>query len=224
MYVQLVGVSDTPLETSECGEGLETIQKVLSSVIRVPLELQSEIDEHLTNSTSEKEGDKISYAAREVITTVSYLLCQSSATVSGLPLYLHVRSLVSPQFQEKIYVPLPAMTLIKCGKAFSGKLNFIQDVFVMPNCRENLSKTVELCSNLFHCLCASVKSTPPKKKGKPSAPLQRLPNMDLFTTLDKPDQILDLILNTAKEELGLVPGEDIFLGLSCNASCFYVDA
>nr|XP_002121113.1 enolase 4-like [Ciona intestinalis] len=106
-------------------------------------------------------------------------------------------------------MPTPAMVVLSGGKSAPGKLHMLKNVFAIAKpgltISESISNLIKVYQNVGKGLSA-----------KSSSGLLTGASGGYEPSYDKPEQPLDAILEAINTS-GLVPGQDIFLGIECSA-------
>ncbi|NXP15594.1 ENO4 Enolase, partial [Thinocorus orbignyianus] len=165
----------------------------------------------------------------------SLAVAKAGATVSCIPLYLHIALLKHNQdLPKEMALPLPMVTLLNCEKNPPAKLKLVKEVMLIPPVQLSLKQGIERVLDVqkeFMRLLESPGKVQPSpqvadsKKGKtqnagkkaPPRVLKRISHLGcLITGYDSLEQPL-LLTQTACSNLGLELGTDMYLGINCAA-------
>jgi enolase len=154
--------------------------------------------------------NKSSLGANAIL-AVSLAAAKAAAADTGVPLYAHIRSLVSDPAPYSL--PVPMMNIVNGGEHADNNVD-IQEFMVQPTGATSFSEALRYGAEIFHAL-KSVLS----KQGLSTAVGDEggfAPNLPSNAAA------LDAIVQ-AVEMAGLKMGEHIHLALDCAASEFYRD-
>ncbi|NXW46691.1 ENO4 Enolase, partial [Nyctiprogne leucopyga] len=164
----------------------------------------------------------------------SLAIAKAGATISHIPLYLHIALLKHDQDSPKeMTVPLPMVTLLNCEKTSPAKLKLVKEVLLIPpvqlSLKQGIEKILDIQKEMMRLLEPSGKAASPQladsKKGRahntgkkaPPRALKRISHLGcLITGCDNIQQPL-LLMQTACNNLGLELGKDMYLALNCAA-------
>ncbi|XP_014800696.1 PREDICTED: enolase-like protein ENO4 [Calidris pugnax] len=165
----------------------------------------------------------------------SLAIAKAGATISHIPLYLHIALLKHDQdLPKEMTLPLPMVTLLNCEKIPPAKLKFAKEVMLIPpvqlSLKQGIERVLDIQKELMRLLESpgKVQSSPQladSKKGKaqnagkkaPPRALKRISHLGcLITGYDSLEQLL-LLMQTACSNLGLELGTDMYLGINCAA-------
>ncbi|XP_010120571.1 PREDICTED: enolase-like protein ENO4, partial [Chlamydotis macqueenii] len=164
----------------------------------------------------------------------SLAIAKAGATVSQIPLYLHIALLKRNQDSPKeITLPLPMVTLLNCEKTLPAKLKSVKEVMLIPpvqlSLKQGIERVLDIHKEMLRLLEPPGKVPNPQladdKKGKahntgkkaPPRPLKRISNLGcLITGCDNLEQPL-LLMQTACNNIGLELGTDMYLAINCAA-------
>ncbi|XP_074015001.1 enolase 4 [Numenius arquata] len=197
-----------------------------------------------------KPGKKVSVAERTIppaepiesvlrgslaIGGTSLAIAKAGATISRIPLYLHIALLKHDQdLPREMTLPLPMVTLLNCEKIPPAKLKLVKEVMLIPpvqlSLKQGIERVLDIQKELMRLLesTGKVQSSPQladSKKGKaqnagkkaPPRALKRISHLGcLITGYDSLEQPL-LLMQTACSNLGLELGTDMYLGINCAA-------
>ncbi|KFP78560.1 Enolase-like ENO4, partial [Acanthisitta chloris] len=176
----------------------------------------------------EKRGKKLSVAERTVppaepvepvlcgslaIGGTSLAIAKAGATISHVPLYLHIALLKHDQEPPKeMSLPLPMVTLLNCEKIAPAKLKLVKEVMLIPPAELSLKQSLERVLDVQKEMTRLLE-TP----GKVPQALKRISRLGCLTTgcnsLEEPI----LLMQTACKNLGLELGTDVYLAINCAA-------
>ncbi|NXQ85174.1 ENO4 Enolase, partial [Nyctibius grandis] len=201
---------------------------------------------------AEKTGKKVAVATRTIppaepvesvlcgslaIGGTSLAIAKAGATISCIPLYLHIALLKHNQGSPKeITLPLPMVTLLNCEKISPAKLKLVKEVMLVPpvqlSLKQGMERVLDIQKEMMKLLeppaKASQQPSPQlegSKKGKahnkgkkgPARALKRISHLGcLITGCDHLEQPL-LLMQTACNNIGLELGTDMYLALNCAA-------
>ncbi|NXF29780.1 ENO4 Enolase, partial [Nyctibius bracteatus] len=199
-----------------------------------------------------KPGKKVAAAERTIppAEPVESVLCGSSAiggtslaiakagaTISHIPLYLHIALLKHNQVSPKeITLPLPMVTLLNCEKFSPAKLKLVKEVMLVPpvqlSLKQGMERVLDIQKEIMKLLEPPAKASQQlspqsgdSKKGRarntgkkaPPGALKRISHLGcLITGYDHLEQPL-LLMQTACNNIGLELGTDMYLALNCAA-------
>ncbi|NXA10164.1 ENO4 Enolase, partial [Sapayoa aenigma] len=164
----------------------------------------------------------------------SLAIAKAGATISHVPLYLHVALLKRDQESpEEMTLPLPMVTLLNCEKISPTKLKLVKEVMLIPpvqlSCKQGIERILDIQKEMTRLLEFPGKMPAPQpgdsKKGKaqhsgkkgPPQFLKRISHLGCLTTgYDDLEQLL-LLMQTACDNIGLQLGTDIYLAINCAA-------
>ncbi|XP_032844685.2 enolase 4 isoform X2 [Tyto alba] len=125
------------------------------------------------------------------IAGTSLAIARAGATISHIPLYLHIALLKHDQDSPKeMTLPLPMVTLLNCEKISPAKLKLVKEVMLIPPVQLSLKQPRAL-KRISHLGC-------------------------LITGWDNLEQPL-LLMQTACNNIGLELGTDVYLAINCAA-------
>ncbi|NXC34942.1 ENO4 Enolase, partial [Campylorhamphus procurvoides] len=164
----------------------------------------------------------------------SLAIAKAAATISHIPLYLHVALLKRDQESpEEMTLPLPMVTLLNCEKISPSKLKLVKEVMLIPPVQLSLKQGIERILDIqkeMTRLLESPGKTPgaqvadskkgrAQNSGKKGLPqfLKRISHLGCLTTgYDDLEQLL-LVMQTACNNIGLELGTDMYLAINCAA-------
>ncbi|NXN23144.1 ENO4 Enolase, partial [Nycticryphes semicollaris] len=165
----------------------------------------------------------------------SLAVAKAGATISCIPLYLHIALLKHNQdLPKEMALPLPMVTLLNCEKIPPAKLKLVKEVMLVPpfqlSLKQGIERVLDVQKELMRLLESpgKVQSSPQLADSKKSKaqnagkkalprPLKRISHLGcLITGYDSLEQLL-LLMQTACSNLGLELGTDMYLGINCAA-------
>ncbi|NXI60034.1 ENO4 Enolase, partial [Chloroceryle aenea] len=164
----------------------------------------------------------------------SLAVAKAGATVSHIPLYLHIALLKRDQDSSKeITLPLPMVTLLNCEKHSPAKLKLVKEVLLIPSVqlslRQGIERILDIQREMMRLLEPPGNAPSPQlaasKKGRahntgkkaPPQALKRISHLGcLITGCDNLEQPL-LLMQTACHNVGLELGTDMYLAINCAA-------
>ncbi|NXU20289.1 ENO4 Enolase, partial [Pardalotus punctatus] len=163
----------------------------------------------------------------------SLVIAKAGATVSHVPLYLHIALLKRGQESPKeMALPLPMVTLLNCEKNSPAKLKLVKEVMLIPpvglSLKQGIERILDIQKEMTRVLESTGKMPYPQaesKRGKshnsgkkpPPLPLKRISHLGCLTTgYDNLEQLL-LLMQTACSNIGLVLGTDMYVAINCAA-------
>ncbi|KFQ74406.1 Enolase-like ENO4, partial [Phaethon lepturus] len=143
----------------------------------------------------------------------SLAIAKAGATISRIPLYLHIALLKHDQDSPKeMTLPLPMVTLLNCEKILPAKLKLVKEVMLIPPVQLSLKQGIERVLDIQKEMMKLLE--PP---GKVPRALKRISHLGcLITQCDNLEQPL-LLMQTACNNIGLELGTDIYLAINCAA-------
>ncbi|XP_010284808.1 PREDICTED: enolase-like protein ENO4 [Phaethon lepturus] len=164
----------------------------------------------------------------------SLAIAKAGATISRIPLYLHIALLKHDQDSPKeMTLPLPMVTLLNCEKILPAKLKLVKEVMLIPpvqlSLKQGIERVLDIQKEMMKLLEPPGKVPTPQladgkkgrvhntgKKALPRA-LKRISHLGcLITQCDNLEQPL-LLMQTACNNIGLELGTDIYLAINCAA-------
>uniref|UniRef100_A0A8B9NKN3 Enolase 4 n=1 Tax=Accipiter nisus TaxID=211598 RepID=A0A8B9NKN3_9AVES len=137
----------------------------------------------------------------------SLAVAKAGATISHVPLYLHIALLKHDQVDMQITLPLPMVTLLNCEKISPAKLKLVKEVMLIPPVQLSLKQGIERVLVIQKEIMRLL--DPPA--------LKRISHLGcLITGCDNLEQPL-LLMQTACNNLGLELGTDMHLAINCAA-------
>ncbi|NXS58893.1 ENO4 Enolase, partial [Brachypteracias leptosomus] len=164
----------------------------------------------------------------------SLAVAKAGATISQIPLYLHIALLKHDQdLPKEMTLPLPMVTLLNCEKISPAKLKLMKEVMLIPpvqvSLKQGIERILDIQKEMMRLLEPPGKAPNPQltdsKKGRahdtgkkaPPRALKRMSHLGcLITGCDNLEQPL-LLLQTACHNLGLELGTDVYLAINCAA-------
>ncbi|NXQ96845.1 ENO4 Enolase, partial [Sagittarius serpentarius] len=199
--------------------------------------------------TPAKPGKKVAIAERTIppaepiepvlcgslaIGGTSLAIAKAGATISHIPLYLHIALLKHDQDSPKeMTLPLPMVTLLNCEKISPAKLKLVKEVMLIPpvqlSLKQGIERVLDIQKEIMRLLEPPGKAPSPQladsKKGRahntgkkaPPRTLKRISHLGcLITGCDNLEQPL-LLMQTACNNIGLELGTDMYLAINCAA-------
>ncbi|NXJ01313.1 ENO4 Enolase, partial [Psophia crepitans] len=195
-----------------------------------------------------KSGKKVAVAERTIppaepvesvlcgslaIGGTSLAIARAGATISRIPLYLHIALLKHDQDSPKeMTLPLPMITLLNCEKNSPAKLKLMKEVMLIPpvqlSLKQGIERVLDIQKEIVRLLEPPGKAVHPQladsKKGRahlgkkaPPRALKRISHLGcLITGCDNLEQPL-LLMQTACNNIGLELGIDMYLAINCAA-------
>ncbi|KFV43263.1 Enolase-like ENO4, partial [Tyto alba] len=147
------------------------------------------------------------------IAGTSLAIARAGATISHIPLYLHIALLKHDQDSPKeMTLPLPMVTLLNCEKISPAKLKLVKEVMLIPPVQLSLKQGIERVLNIQKEMMRLL-DTP----GEAPRALKRISHLGcLITGWDNLEQPL-LLMQTACNNIGLELGTDVYLAINCAA-------
>ena len=191
------------------GKGvLEAVENVNEKIAAAVLEMDATDQVALDQMLIELDGtpNKANLGANAIL-GVSLACAKAAAMSAELPLYRYVGG------TSARVLPVPMMNILNGGKHADSNVDF-QEFMVLPvgapNFAEALRWGAEIFHNLKKVLHAKGLATGVGDEG------------GFAPSLASQDMALDYILD-AIQASGLTPGKQVFLGLDCAATEFYID-
>ncbi|XP_051473771.1 LOW QUALITY PROTEIN: enolase 4 [Apus apus] len=198
---------------------------------------------------AEKPGKKVSVVERMIppaepdepvlcgslaIGGTSLAIAKAGATISHVPLYLHIALLKHEQESPKeMTLPIPMFNLLNCEKNTSAKLKLVKEIMLVPpvhlSLEQGTQRVLDIQKEMVRLMDppskASTSQAADSKKGKahsagkkaPPQALKRVSHLGcLIIGCDHLEQLL-LIIQTACDKIGLQLGTDMYLAINCAA-------
>ncbi|NXH22538.1 ENO4 Enolase, partial [Bucco capensis] len=164
----------------------------------------------------------------------SLAIAKAGATISHIPLYLHISLLKHDQDSSKeMTLPLPMVTLLNCEKNSTAKVKLMKEVILIPpvqlSLRQGIERILDIQKEIMRLLESPGKMPNPQvtdsKKGKaqntgkkaPPRAIKRISHLGcLITGCDNLEQPL-LLMQTACNNIDLELGTDMYLAINCAA-------
>ncbi|NXN91092.1 ENO4 Enolase, partial [Rhinopomastus cyanomelas] len=164
----------------------------------------------------------------------SLAVAKAGATISHIPLYLHVALLKLDQDSPKeMTLPLPMITLLNCEKNSPAKLKLVKEVLLIPPAqiplKQGIERALDIQKEMMRLLEPPGKMSSPQlvdsKKGRAHNPGKKAPPQAskrishfgcLVTGCDSLEQPL-LLMQTACHNIGVELGADMYLAVNCAA-------
>ncbi|KFP51531.1 Enolase-like ENO4, partial [Cathartes aura] len=151
----------------------------------------------------------------------SLAIAKAGASVSRIPLYLHIALLKHDQDSpEEMTLPLPMVTLLSCEKMSPAKLKLVKEVMLIPPVQLSLKQGIERVLDIQKEMMRLLE--PPGKVWLflfyfQLQALKRISHLGcLITGCDNLEQPL-LLMQTACNNIGLELGTDVYLAINCAA-------
>ncbi|KFP18150.1 Enolase-like ENO4, partial [Egretta garzetta] len=143
----------------------------------------------------------------------SLAVAKAGATVSRIPLYLHIALLKRNQDSPKEFtLPLPMVTLLNCEKFSPAKLKLVKEVILIPPVQLSLKQGIERVLDIQKEIMRLL-----ELPGRAPQALKRISHLGcLITGYDNLEQPL-LLMQTACNNIGLELGTDMYLAINCAA-------
>ncbi|XP_036448488.1 enolase 4 [Colossoma macropomum] len=148
-----------------------------------------------------------------VVAAVSLAAAKSAASLSAVPLYKHIITLRDPQALSSVFMPVPLLTVLSCGRASAGKLNLLEELILLPTRTHSPSQIIRMGRELQREI-KRITTTAAGKTGL--AVLGVSEGGGLQLGFDRPEQALDLLME-ACANLGLPIGTELRLAINCAA-------
>uniref|UniRef100_F6V8G3 Enolase 4 n=1 Tax=Ciona intestinalis TaxID=7719 RepID=F6V8G3_CIOIN len=136
----------------------------------------------------------------------------SVAVLKAAANFLQKSGIAQQNVDNTVTMPTPAMVVLSGGKSAPGKLHMLKNVFAIAKpgltISESISNLIKVYQNVGKGLSAKSVNFDKIKQISASGGYE--------PSYDKPEQPLDAILEAINTS-GLVPGQDIFLGIECSA-------
>ncbi|NXW54203.1 ENO4 Enolase, partial [Eurystomus gularis] len=164
----------------------------------------------------------------------SLAVAKAGATISQIPLYLHIALLKHGQdLPKEMALPLPMVTLLNCEKISPAKLKLVKEVMLIPpvqiSLKQGIERVLDIQKEMMRLLEPPGKAPDPQltegKKGRthdtgkkaPPRALKRISHLGcLIMGCDSLEQPL-LLMQTACNNIGLELGTDVYLAINCAA-------
>ncbi|MCD8339803.1 MAG: phosphopyruvate hydratase [Burkholderiales bacterium] len=151
--------------------------------------------------------DNKSRLGANAILAVSMAIARASAEETGLPLYRYLGGIYS------VELPVPMMNVINGGAHANNNLD-VQEFMIIPAGAPTFREAIRYGTETFHALKGIIDS-----KGMTTAVGDE---GGFAPSLHSHEEAIELILQAIKAA-GYTAGKDIYLGLDCASSEFYVD-
>ncbi|KAG9268447.1 enolase 4 isoform X1 [Astyanax mexicanus] len=149
-----------------------------------------------------------------VAAAVSLAAAKSAASLTAVPLYRHIITLRDPQALSAVFMPIPLLTVLSCGKASAGKLNLLEELILLPTRTYSTREIVVMGCELQREIKRISTSTTTSKTGP--AVLGVSEGGALQLSLERSEQALDLLME-ACVNLKLPMGTELRLAINCAA-------
>ncbi|KAI4899859.1 hypothetical protein NFI96_010936, partial [Prochilodus magdalenae] len=144
---------------------------------------------------------------------VSLAVAKSAASLTAVPLYKHILTLRDPQALGSVFMPVPLLTVLSCGKASAGKLNLLEELILLPTRTQSPTQIIRMGCELRREIQRITTATPSKTG---PAVLGVSEEGALQLAFDRPEQALDMVME-ACANLGLPIGTELRLAINCAA-------
>ncbi|XP_057200619.1 enolase 4 isoform X2 [Triplophysa rosa] len=144
---------------------------------------------------------------------VSLAVAKTATRLIGAPLYTHITSIRVQQASNKIYLPMPMITILSCGKNSLGKLNLLDEVILLPTSSQRVRQVIGLSLELHREMRRILNGS-----GCKAGPVGISEEGSLQVGFERPEQALDLVTE-ACANLKLPLGSDLRLAINCAAQC-----
>ncbi|KFR10729.1 Enolase-like ENO4, partial [Opisthocomus hoazin] len=143
----------------------------------------------------------------------SLAIAKAGATISRVPLYLHIALLKHDQDSPKeMTLPLPMVTLLNCEKISPAKLKLVKEVMLIPPVQLSLKQGIERVQDIQKEVMRLL-----EPRGKALQALKRMSHLGCpITRCNNLEQPL-LLMQTACSNIGLELGTDMHLAINCAA-------
>ncbi|XP_026998771.2 enolase 4 isoform X3 [Tachysurus fulvidraco] len=141
---------------------------------------------------------------------LSMALAKSAASLTATPLYKHILTLRDHQ-AGRVFLPMPLVSVLSCGKASAGKLNLLEEVILLPTVPHRTREIIRMCRDVqreIRRIATAGKSESVSVGLSESGAIQ--------LGLERPEQALDLLME-ACTNLGLPIGTELRLVINCSA-------
>ncbi|XP_058255845.1 enolase 4 isoform X3 [Hemibagrus wyckioides] len=146
------------------------------------------------------------------IGALSMAAAKSAASLTAMPLYKHILTLRDPQ-AVSVFLPMPLVSVLSCGKASAGKLNLLEEVILLSTVPHSTREIINMCRDVQREI-RKIAATTVGKSGSASVGVSEGGAIQLG--LDRPEQALDLLME-ACTNLGLSIGTELRLVINCAA-------
>ncbi|KAM6105633.1 enolase 4 [Pterocles gutturalis] len=164
----------------------------------------------------------------------SLAVSKAGATITRIPLYLHIALLKHGEDSPKEFtLPLPMVTVLNCEKHSPAKLKLMKEVMLIPpvqlSLKQGIERVLDIQKEMMRLLeppgrAPSLQPADSKKgkehnTGKKALPraFKRISHLGcLITGCDNLEQPL-LLMQTACNNIGLELGTDTYLAINCAA-------
>ncbi|NWU98426.1 ENO4 Enolase, partial [Upupa epops] len=164
----------------------------------------------------------------------SLAVAKAGATISRIPLYLHIALLKHDEDSSKaMTLPLPMITVLNCEKNSPAKLKLVKEVLLIPPAqlplKQGIERALDIQKEMMRLLEPPHKGPSPQpadsKKGRAHNPGKKAPPQALkrishfgclITGCDNLEQPL-LLMQTACHNIGVELGTDMYLAINCAA-------
>ncbi|XP_066528399.1 enolase 4 isoform X2 [Hoplias malabaricus] len=148
-----------------------------------------------------------------VVAAVSLAAAKCAASLTAVPLYKHIITLRDPEVLSSVFMPVPLLTVLSCGKASAGKLNLLEELILLPTKTSSTIEIVrmgrELHREMRRMINSLIGKTGPAVLGVSEGGALQL-------SFERSEQALDLLMD-ACTNLGLPIGIEVQLAINCAA-------
>ncbi|XP_026800063.3 enolase 4 isoform X1 [Pangasianodon hypophthalmus] len=147
-----------------------------------------------------------------VVGALSMAAAKSAASLTAMPLYKHILTLRDPQ-ALRVFMPMPLVSVLSCGKASAGKLNLLEEVMLLPTVPHRTREIIEMCRDVQREIRRIATTT----AGKSGPVVVEVSDGGVIQLgLERSEQALDLLME-ACSNLGLPIGTELRLVINCAA-------
>ncbi|KAF4084372.1 hypothetical protein AMELA_G00127880 [Ameiurus melas] len=147
-----------------------------------------------------------------VVGALSMAAAKSAASLAAIPLYKHILTLRDPQ-ALRVFMPMPLVSVLSCGKASAGKLNLLEEVILLPTVPHRTREIIDMCRDIQREIRRIAVTT----AGKSGPVLEGVSEGGAIQLgLERAEQALDLLME-ACSNLGLPMGTELRLVINCSA-------
>ncbi|XP_075244178.1 enolase 4-like isoform X2 [Convolutriloba macropyga] len=177
-----------------------------------------------TPDISEAPKDLV-FSGAQAVCSVSSANCLAASRVRALQPFQYISEVTEGKIPEKFRMPIPMVTVLSGGRSAAGKQNLIREVLLLPKPSMELTNVIQKTKDLMYKLINDLS----KKLGG----LQQVQKISQLTAkmisdhgspnpmMDKPEQLLDAVIECAAQIPEINLGEDFFIVLHCAAHEYY---
>ncbi len=183
-------------------------EKIISALKGMDVESQADIDQKMIDLDGTPNKSELGANA---ILSVSLAACRAAAFAKNEPLYRHVARIFGKT--DALKMPTPMLNLINGGKHGTGNLDF-QEFHAIPYSYKTFADSLRIGIEVYQAVekvlinHGAIHSVGDEGGFAPN----------LFTNIDALEVLVDAI-----DEVGIVFGKDVMLGLDVASSYFYKD-